>query len=244
MLLSLFTAEGMIGLVTLVLLEIVLGIDNIIFIAILTGYLPKKDQQRARALGLTMAMVFRIVLLLGISWLVHLTEPLFQVGPLSPSGRDLILFAGGVFLVFKTLKEIIHKLSAPELDENGKVIKEKKLTVTQAILQIALIDIVFSFDSILTAVGLSSDLQVMITAVVISMIVMLLFAPYVSNFINKYPTIKMLALAFLVCIGGLLIVEAFHLHIEKSYVYVAMGFSLIVEMLNIRLRQLHRGSSH
>ncbi len=244
MLLSLFTAEGMIGLVTLVLLEIVLGIDNIIFIAILTGYLPKKDQQRARALGLTMAMVFRIVLLLGISWLVHLTEPLFQVGPLSPSGRDLILFAGGVFLVFKTLKEIIHKLSAPELDEDGKVIKEKKLTVAQAILQIALIDIVFSFDSILTAVGLSSDLQVMITAVVISMIVMLLFAPYVSNFINKYPTIKMLALAFLVCIGGLLIVEAFHLHIEKSYVYVAMGFSLIVEMLNIRLRQLHRGSSH
>lgn len=134
-----------------------LGIDNIIFIAILTGYLPKKDQQRARALRLAMAMVFRIVLL-GISWLVHLTEPLFQVGPLSPSGRDLILFAGGVFLVFRTLKEIIHKLSAPELDENGKVIKEKKLTVTQAILQIALIDIVFSFDSILTAVGLSSDL--------------------------------------------------------------------------------------
>ncbi|TAH43786.1 MAG: TerC family protein [Bacteroidetes bacterium] len=236
MLLEIFSAEGMIGLVTLIMLEIVLGIDNIIFIAILCSYLPQKEQGRARTIGLMMAMVFRVLLLLGISWLVHLTDPLFYLGMLAPSGRDLILFAGGVFLVYKTVREIYHKLRSHD-EKTGKPI-EKKLTVTQAIVQIAIIDIIFSFDSILTAVGLSRDLTVMITAVVISMIVMLLFAPHVSNFINKYPTLKMLALAFLVCIGGLLIIESFHFHIEKSYIYFAMAFSLLVELLNIRMRKL------
>lgn len=238
-LLSIMTTDGIIGLVTLVGLEIVLGIDNIIFIAIICGYLPVKDQQRARILGLMLAMVFRIMLLMSISWLTHLTEPLFKLGMIQPSGRDLILFSGGVFLVIKTVREIYEKLRGPEKTEDGKTKpREKKLTVSQAILQITLIDIVFSFDSILTAVGLSNNITIMVTAVIISMIVMILFAPYVSDFINKYPTIKMLALAFLVVIGLLLIVEGCHFHIDKSYVYVAMAFSLIVELLNIRLRKV------
>ena len=236
MLLEIFTAEGMIGLVTLIMLEIVLGIDNIIFIAILCSYLPLKEQGKARTIGLMLAMVFRILLLLGISWLVHLTDPLFHIGILSPSGRDLILFFGGVFLVYKTAREIYHKLRDHD-EVTGRPV-EKKLTLTQAILQITIIDIIFSFDSILTAVGLSRDLTVMITAVVISMVVMLLFAPYVSNFINNYPTLKMLALAFLVCIGLLLILEGFHYHIDKGYIYFAMAFSLLVELLNIRMRKL------
>lgn len=239
-LLNLLSVDGMIGLVTLVMLEIILGIDNIIFIAILCGYVPKSDQQKARTIGLMLAMVFRILLLMGISWLVHLVDPLFYVGSLGVSGRDLILFGGGVFLVYKTVVEIYHKLRGQ--DEGPGQKKERTMTLGQAILQITFIDIIFSFDSILTAVGLSRDLVVMITAVVISMIVMLLFAPYVSNFINKFPTIKMLALVFLVCIGFLLIFEGLHIHIDKSYVYVAMAFSLVVELLNIRLRRLKHQS--
>lgn len=236
MLLSLFTPEGILSLITLILLEIVLGIDNIIFIAIICSYLPIADQSKARTIGLMLAMVFRILLLLGISWLVHLVDPLFFIGELGISGRDLILFSGGVFLVYKTFKEIYEKLRGHE--EGEEKLKKKKLTVTQAIVQITIIDIIFSFDSILTAVGLSRDLAVMITAVVISMFVMLLFAPYVSNFINKYPTLKMLALVFLIAIGVLLILEGLHIHIEKSYVYFGMGFSIVVELLNIRLRKL------
>ncbi|MBK6447247.1 MAG: TerC family protein [Bacteroidetes bacterium] len=237
MLLDLFTVDGMIGLVTLVLLEIVLGIDNIIFIAILCSYLPKKEQQKARTIGLMLAMIFRILLLLGISWLVHLVEPLFYIGSFGPSGRDIILFSGGVFLVYKTVKEIYVKLRGHDHDPEAP--KGRTMTVAQAIVQITIIDIIFSFDSILTAVGLSRDIVVMITAVVLAMIVMLLFAPYVSNFINKFPTLKMLALAFLVCIGILLILEGLHVHVEKSYMYIAMAFSLIVELLNIRMRRVN-----
>jgi predicted tellurium resistance membrane protein TerC len=233
--LNIFSPEGLISLTTLVFLEIVLGIDNIIFIAIICGYLPKAEQQKARTIGLMLAMIFRILLLLGISYLVHLVHPLFYIDRLDVSGRDLILFAGGVFLIYKTAMEVYHKLQ----DEDQKAgQKEKKLTVPQAILQITFIDIIFSFDSILTAVGLSRDLPVMITAVVISMFVMLLFAPYVSDFIGKYPTIKMLALVFLVAIGILLVLEGVHVHVEKNYVYFGMAFSLIVELLNIRLRKV------
>lgn len=240
-LLNLFTPEGMLSLMTLIFLEIILGIDNIIFIAIICGYLPKEHQKRARTIGLMLALGFRILLLLGISWLVHLVEPLFYLGSLGVSGRDLILFAGGVFLVFKTVKELMEKLRGHEKGEGRK--ESKKLTVTQAIVQISIIDIVFSFDSILTAVGLSSDLPVMITAVVVSMFVMLMFAPYVSDFINKYPTMKILALVFLVAIGILLMLEGAHLHVDKSYVYFGMGFSLIVEVLNIRLRKIQHKSN-
>jgi len=234
---SLLTVEGLIGLVTLVLMEIVLGIDNIIFIAILCGFLPKKaDQKRARTIGLTLALLIRILLLFTISWIIKLVDPLFFIGSFGVTGRDLILFSGGIFLVYKTMQEIYHKLKGDGLDHGPKA---RTLTVTQAILQITLIDIVFSFDSILTAVGLSRDIVIMICAVTISMFVMLFFAPYVSDFINKYPSLKMLALVFLVGIGALLIAEALHLHVDKSYVYVAMGFSLLVELLNIRVRGIH-----
>jgi predicted tellurium resistance membrane protein TerC len=231
---SLLTVEGLIGLVTLVGMEIVLGIDNIIFIAILCGFLPaKKDQKKARTIGLTLALLIRIILLFTISWIIKLVDPLFYIGSFGVTGRDIILFAGGVFLIYKTGQEIYHKLKGDGLEHGPK---KRTLTVTQAILQITLIDIVFSFDSILTAVGLSRDIVIMVTAVTISMFVMLFFAPYVSDFINKYPSLKVLALVFLIGIGFLLLAEGLHLHIDKSYVYVAMGFSFIVELLNIRIR--------
>ena len=232
---ALLSVEGLIGLVTLVLMEIVLGIDNIIFIAILCSYLPKSEQQRARVLGLSMALIMRVLLLMGISWLARLTKPLITIAAFDASGRDLILFAGGLFLIYKTVSEIYHKLKGhPE----GVMPEEKKLTVSQVIMQITLIDVVFSFDSILTAVGLSNDLPTMIIAVIVAMIVMIFFARYVSDFINHYPTIKMLALAFLVCIGVLLLLESLHIHVAKSYVYFGMAFSLLVELLNIRFRKV------
>ena len=234
---SLLTAEGLIGLVTLVMMEIVLGIDNIIFIAILCGFLTKKaDQKRARTIGLTLALLMRIGLLFTISWIIKLVNPIFYIQEFGVTGRDMILFFGGVFLIWKTTVEIYHKLKGDGLDHGPK---KRTLTVAQAIFQITLIDIVFSFDSILTAVGLSRDIVIMVIAVTISMVVMLLFAPYVSDFINKYPSLKILALVFLVAIGVLLVVEALHLHIDKSYVYVAMGFSFIVELLNIKIRGVH-----
>ena len=232
---SLLTLDGGIQLITLVLLEIVLGIDNIIFIAILCSYLPKSEQQRARVLGLSMALVMRVLLLMGISWLARLTKPLVTIAAFDASGRDLILFAGGLFLIYKTVSEIYHKLKGhPE----GVIPTQKKMTISQVIMQITLIDVVFSFDSILTAVGLSNDLPTMIIAVVVAMIVMIFFARYVSDFINHYPTIKMLALAFLVCIGVLLLLESLHIHVAKSYVYFGMAFSLLVELLNIRFRKV------
>jgi predicted tellurium resistance membrane protein TerC len=238
--LSFFSIEGAISLVTLIFLEIILGIDNIIFIAIICGNLPKAEQQKARTIGLMLALIFRIILLLGISYLVRLIQPLFFIGSLGISGRDLILFAGGVFLVYKTLQEILHKLSI-DTDPNTRR-TTKKITITQAISQIALIDIIFSFDSILTAVGLSNDLPVMITAVVVSMFVMLFFAPYVSEFIERFPTMKILALTFLIAIGVLLVLEGVHIHVDKNYVYFGMAFSLVVELLNIRLRKVRHQS--
>jgi len=236
MLHSLLTTEGLIGLFTLVLMEIVLGIDNIIFIAILCGFLPGKEEQRkARVMGLSLALIMRIGLLFTISWIAHLTHPLFVISAFEVSGHDLIFFAGGLFLVYKAVKEIYLKLRG---NEDHQMPKQRVLSVQSAIIQITIIDIVFSFDSILTAVGLSNNLVIMITAVTISMFVMLFFAKYVTDFINRYPTIKMLALAFLVCIGLLLLFDSFHIHIDKGYVYSALIFSLIVELLNIRLRRV------
>lgn len=236
MLLNLFTIPGFISLATLIFLEIILGIDNIIFIALICSNLPKANQRQARVLGLTMALIFRIILLISISWLVRLIHPLFSIGSFDVSGRDLILFSGGLFLIYKTLKEIKDKLYSKEHSEEQK--KTRLMALRQAIIQIALIDIIFSFDSILTAVGLSNDLPVMITAVVIAMMVMLFFAPFVSDFITNYPTMKILALVFLLAIGSLLVIESFHLHIERNYIYFGMSFSLIVELLNIRLRKV------
>ncbi len=239
----LLTTAGLISLVTLVLMEIVLGIDNIIFIAILTGYLPiRKDQQKARVIGLSLALIIRIALLFCITLLVGMTKPLFVINTpdslsyyFAASGRDLILLAGGIFLIIKTIKEIYMKL---RVDEHNHRPKEKTLSIGQAIMQITFIDIIFSFDSILTAVALSRQIVIMVTAVTISMFVMLFFARYVSDFINKYPTIKMLALAFLLVIGLLLVLDGLHIHIDKNYAYVAVGFSLAVELLNIRLRKV------
>jgi predicted tellurium resistance membrane protein TerC len=231
------SAQGLVSLVTLFFLELVLGIDNIIFIAILCGYLPTKDQQkRARFIGLMMAMVVRIILLLTISWIAQLVHPLFMIGDFGVSGRDIILFSGGVFLVIKTISELYHKFKIADHEEAAK---SRQMTMTQAIIQITLIDIVFSFDSIITAVGLSNEIPIMVVAVVLSMIAMLMFAPYVSDFISKYPTIKILALVFLILIGAILIIEGLHMHFDKTYAYVAMAFALVVEIVNIRLRNVH-----
>ncbi len=230
-----FTLNGLITLLSLTVLEIVLGIDNIIFIAIVAGKLPKSSQQRARLIGLSLALIFRILLLSIISWIASLKEPLVHVGNFEASGRDLILLAGGIFLVIKTIMEIREKLIQDEHEDTGSV---TVVGFAKAIVQIVLLDIVFSFDSILTAVAISSNLVIMILAVMIAIIIMIAFSGMVSDFINKYQTIKMLAMVFLVAIGIVLILESLHIeknyHVNlKPYVYVAMAFSLIVETLNI-----------
>lgn len=239
------SVAGIIDLFTLILMEIVLGIDNIIFIAIICGQIPnKKDAARARFFGLTLALVVRIILLSAISFIAHMVTPLFHIGEFGITGRGLILFGGGVFLLVKTTNEIYHKFKEADHEESPR---SRQLTWVQAILQITLIDIVFSFDSIITAVGLSNNVPIMVMAVLVAMVVMLLFAPYVSEFIEKYPTLKMLALAFLVVIGLILFLEALEdahvLHLPhgvdiKTYAYIALAFSLSVEMLNIRMHNV------
>lgn len=237
--------SGLIDLMTLVLMEVILGIDNIIFIAIICGYIPgKRNQARARFIGLSLALFARIVLLSTISYITRMVYPFFHIGDIPVTGRGLILFAGGMFLIIKTVLEIAQKFRETGQEEH---VKKKKLTMGQAILQIAIIDVVFSFDSILTAVGLSNHIPVMVIAVVIAMIVMLLFAPHVSTFIDKFPTIKMLALTFLVVIGLILVIESLEdaglLHLPegvniKTYSYIALFFALTVELLNIRMRNV------
>ena len=226
-------------------MEIVLGIDNIIFIAIICGQIPnKKEAARARFFGLTLALIVRIILLSTISFIAHMVDPLYSFGSIGITGRGLILFGGGVFLLVKTTNEIYYKFKEADHEEKAN---SRKLTWVQAILQITLIDIVFSFDSIITAVGLSNNVPIMVMAVIVAMIVMLLFAPYVSEFIEKYPTLKMLALAFLVVIGLILLLESLEdariLHMPegvdiKTYAYIALAFSVTVEMLNIRLHNV------
>lgn len=231
-----------ISLVTLCFLEIVLGIDNIIFISIITGKLPEKSQPRVRTVGLLFAMIFRVGLLLGISWLIALKDPVVTLPaiftkkqePLGLSWKDLILIAGGIFLLIKSTLEIHHKLRAGE--EKEKAVKQKH-SFTAIVIQIVLIDIVFSFDSILTAVGLVDEVLIMIIAVVISIGIMMLFSGAVSRIINRHPSLQMLALAFLVVIGVVLIASGLHEEVSKSIIYSCLGFSLIVEMLNIRLRK-------
>ncbi|MEX1189541.1 MAG: TerC family protein [Bacteroidia bacterium] len=232
---ALFTVNGIITLFSLSVLEIVLGIDNIIFISIVASKLPKNSQRKARVIGLSLALVFRVMLLSIISWIAGLKEPILEIAGYGASGRDLILFSGGLFLTIKTIMEIVDKLNKGEEENTGTV---TATGFARAIVQIVLLDIVFSFDSILTAVAISSNLVIMILAVVFAIIIMIAFAGVVSDFINKYETIKMLALVFLVAIGIVLILEAFHVeevyHIDlKNYVYIAMGFSLTVETLNL-----------
>lgn len=227
-----FTAQGLVSLLTLTALEIVLGIDNIIFISILADRLPGEQQKKARSIGIILALFVRIALLFGISWLASLKEPLFSLFDHGFSGRDLILLAGGLFLLYKSTTEIHDKL---EGEEESVSESRRRLSLRSAIIQIVLIDIVFSFDSILTAVGLVDQVVIMIVAVVIALIVMLLFSGTIASFVNKRPTIKMLALSFLVMIGVLLVAESFGAHVPKGYVYFSMAFALGVEVLNLRM---------
>jgi predicted tellurium resistance membrane protein TerC len=231
-----------VSLLTLTFMEIVLGIDNIIFISIVVNRLAKEKQARGRTIGLLLALLFRIGLLLSISWIVSLRNPLFNLPdfpwldgkPFGVTGRDLILLAGGLFLMYKSTTEIHTKLQGEEEEES---IGGKGVSMMSIILQIIVIDIVFSFDSILTAVGLVDNVLVMIAAVIFAMGIMLSFSGVVANFVNNNPTIKMLALSFLIMIGFMLVMEAAHKEVEKGYLYFAMAFSLIVELLNLRLRK-------
>jgi predicted tellurium resistance membrane protein TerC len=230
----LFSTEGLISVATLTLLEIVLGIDNIIFISIIAGKLPTAQQASARQLGLLLAFLVRIALLMSVSWLVGLKEPIVHFELLgltiNLSGRDLILLIGGLFLLYSSTKEIHNKLEGNQEED-----LKQKVTISfgTAIAQIIALDVVFSFDSILTAIGLVDHVILMVIAVVISLGVMLIFASSISNFINKHPSIKMLGLSFLLMIGVLLVAEAFHHEIPKGYIYFSLAFSLGVEFLNI-----------
>ncbi len=237
----LFTTQGLISLLTLTALEIVLGIDNIIFISILADRLPLEQQKKARSIGIILALFVRIALLFAISWLVSLKASLFVLPDwglglseeaLGISGRDLILFLGGLFLLYKSTAEIHEKLEGAEETEAES---KRRMSLQSAIIQIVLIDIVFSFDSILTAIGLVEQVVIMVVAVVIALIIMLVFSGKISDFVNQRPTIKMLALAFLVMIGVLLVAEAFDSHVPKGYVYFAMVFALGVEVLNLKM---------
>ena len=222
-----------IALLTLTALEIVLGIDNIIFISILVGRLPKSQQKRGRTIGLALAMITRILLLLSITWVMSLSADLFSVGDLGISGRDLILIAGGLFLLAKSTLEIHSGLEGEEQHHEAKI----RATFTSVIVQIAIIDIVFSLDSVITAVGMVDHVEVMIAAVVVAVIVMMFLAGPIGAFVDRHPTIKMLALSFLILIGMALVGEGFEFHIPKGYIYFAMAFSVAVEMLNIRVRK-------
>ena len=225
--------QAWIGLLTLTALEIVLGIDNIIFISILAGKLPKNLQQRARTSGLALAMGTRILLLLSLSWVIGLTTPLFSLWGHGVSGRDLVLLLGGLFLLGKSTHEIHGALEGTE----GHFEVGAKASFASILIQIALLDIVFSLDSVITAVGMVNQIGVMIAAVVIAVAFMMFAAGPLSRFVERHPTIKMLALSFLLMIGTMLIAEGFGLHIPKGYVYFAMAFSVFVEMLNLRLRR-------
>lgn len=228
----LFSPENIVAFFTLTILEIVLGIDNIIFISILAGKLPPEQQPAARTTGLALAMLTRIGLLLSLSWVMGLTANLFEVFGHDVSGRDLILILGGMFLLGKSTFEIHHKLEGAQDEGHAKA----AASFTGIIIQILLLDIVFSLDSVITAVGMVKEIWVMIAAVIVAVLFMLIAAGPVSSFVEKHPTVKMLALSFLLLIGFTLVIEGFHYHIPKGYIYFAMGFSVLVEMLNLRLR--------
>ncbi|ELR69241.1 Integral membrane protein TerC [Fulvivirga imtechensis AK7] len=225
--------ETWVALLTLTFLEIVLGIDNIIFISIVSNKLPHHQQGRARLIGLTLALVFRIGLLLGITWVITFTQPLFTLFGIDFSGRDIILLVGGIFLIFKSTMEIHHKMEGAEAEETAK----KGGTLFSVITQIILLDLIFSFDSILTAIGLTDHVILMVIAVVVSILVMMIFSKKIADFIGQHPTLEILALSFLILIGFMLGIEAVHYHVPKGYIYFAVFFSLIVEFINIRMRK-------
>jgi predicted tellurium resistance membrane protein TerC len=226
------TADGLVALLTLTVLEVVLGIDNVIFISILAGKLPANQQGKARRIGLMGAMVMRILLLLSIAWIMRLTAPLFTVLENEFSGRDLILAGGGLFLLFKATREIHERLEG----EEGHISARVAPSLGAVIGQIMLLDIVFSLDSVITAVGMADDVAVMIAAVVVAVAIMMFAAGSVSRFVDNHPTVKVLALSFLLLIGVSLIADGFGVHIPKGYIYFAMGFSIFVEVINLRVR--------
>lgn len=226
--------QAWVALLTLTFLETVLGIDNIVFVSILTGRLPKEQQARGRRLGLLLAMGMRIALLFTITWIMQATAPLFAVYGHELSVRDLILLLGGLFLMWKSVTEIHHKLEGDAGDEHAGA---PRVTFGRVLLQIALLDLVFSLDSVITAVGMVDHIAIMVIAVLISVGIMVAFVDPICAFVERHPTVKMLALSFLLLIGFTLVGEAWELHIPKGYVYFAMGFSLFVEMLNLRLRK-------
>lgn len=237
--------EIWISLFTLTVLEIVLGIDNIVFISILAGKLPVDQQKKARTLGLALALITRVLLLFSLKWVMSLTEPLFNLasivgienatllGKFEISGRDLILIIGGLFLIYKSTSEIHEKLEGAEHEQQLK----KNYSFSQVIIQILILDIVFSLDSVITAVGMANQLGVMVAAVIIAVIVMMFSAASISDFVNRHPTVKMLALSFLLLIGVSLLAEGFDQHIPKGYIYFAMAFSVLVEVLNLRSKK-------
>jgi predicted tellurium resistance membrane protein TerC len=226
--------ETWIAFLTLVALELVLGVDNVIFISILAGKLPQSEQKRARTTGIMLAVVTRLLLLLSLRWIIGLEEPFFFVLGFGISGRDLILLSGGLFLIAKSTHEIHQKLEGVEGQSSARV----RAAFWSVIIQIMLLDVVFSLDSVITAVGMVDELSIMIAAVIIAAIVMVFTSTPLGNFVERHPTIKMLALSFLLLIGFTLIVEGLHQHIPKGYIYFAMGFSVLVEMLNLRLRRV------
>jgi predicted tellurium resistance membrane protein TerC len=226
--------QAWVGLATLTVLEIVLGIDNVIFISILAGRLPREQQGRARYIGLLLAMITRVALLFSLSWIIRLTAPLFTVLGQEISGRDLVLLIGGLFLLAKSTHEIHERLEGDEGERSARVAP----SLGSVLIQIMLLDIVFSLDSVITAVGMVDELAVMVTAVIVAVGFMMLFARRISEFVDRHPTVKMLALSFLLLIGVALIAESFDQHIPKGYIYFAMAFSVMVEMLNLRARKV------
>jgi predicted tellurium resistance membrane protein TerC len=229
---SFWSPGALIALATLTVLEIVLGVDNVIFISILSAKLPPEDQKRARRVGLFAAMFMRIALLMSLAWIIRLTAPLFSVLGRDISGRDLILLLGGLFLIGKATHEIHDKLEG----DTGHGSRRVMASFTSVIIQIMLLDIVFSLDSVITAVGMAEHLWVMVTAVILAVAIMMVSAEVISDFVHRHPTVKMLALSFLLLIGVSLVAEGFHHHIPKGYIYFAMGFSVFVEAINLRVR--------
>ncbi|MEI2696111.1 MAG: TerC family protein [Saprospiraceae bacterium] len=228
----LFNPDVWIAFLTLCALEIVLGIDNLIFISILANKLPKHQQKRARQIGLSLALVIRIMLLFSISWIMGLTNDLFTIGSLGFSGRDIILILGGLFLLIKSVREIHEKIENSDSTLEANI---KNITFQGVVIQILLIDIVFSLDSVITAVGMVDQIAIMIAAVIVSMIIMMMVAGTLNNFINNHPAIKILALAFLLMIGTALIAEGLDFHIPKGYIYYSMAFAVFVEIINVKI---------
>ena len=227
------TVDILVSLLTLTFLEVVLGIDNIVFISLVAGRMPVEDRRKVRVVGLLLALIGRLLLLLGIQWIIGLHTPIVTIKEFSLSYRDLILVAGGLFLIGKSSSEIHHKVEGKPEETNRK----KPMSMRGAIIQIILLDLVFSLDSIITAVGLVDTIWVIIAAIVISMVIMLSFARPISNFIDQHPAMKLLAIAFLFMIGTVLVVEGLHVHVPKGYIYFSMAFALLIEIINMRIKK-------